>query len=139
MTAEEIANQLRHIASADDFSARSAELRESWLSAGAGVEAIEPILRFMEEHPSIEFGMPGALVHFVEQFYRKGYEEKLVESVERMPIAHTVWMLNRVINGAREPERRQALIAAMEQVRLNPLVDQNTLQLATRFLERLSQ
>jgi hypothetical protein len=27
------------------------------------------------------FGKPGPLVHFVEMFYKKGYEEKLAESI----------------------------------------------------------
>ena len=58
MAAEEIASQLQNIAAADDFAARSTELTEAWLSAAAGIEAVEPILRFMEEHPSIEYGTP---------------------------------------------------------------------------------
>src|SRR5271157_2404854 len=117
MTAEEIASQLQRIAATDDFAASSAKLAESWSSAGAGIEVVEPILRFMEEHQAIEFGMPGALVHFIEHFYGKGYEEKLVESVERKPTAHKVWMLNRVINGARKPETKRPFVTAMEHVR----------------------
>jgi hypothetical protein len=139
MTVEEIASQLERIAASDDFAARSAELAESWSSAEAGIEVVEPILRFMEEHPSIEFGMPGALVHFIERFYGKGYDEKLVQSVERKPTAQTVWMLNRVINGAKTPAKKEPLVKAMEHARLNPATDHATLQLATRFLERLSQ
>ena len=139
MRAEEISTQLERIAAADDFAAESAGLVESWSSAEAGIEVVEPILRFMEEHPSIEFGMPGPLVHFIERFYGKGYDGKLIESVERKPTAHTVWMLNRLINGARTAERKEPLVTAMEHVRFGPAVDQATLQLATRFLERLSQ
>ena len=45
MTAEEIASQLQRIAATDDF-ASSAKLAESWSFAGAGIEAVEPILRF---------------------------------------------------------------------------------------------
>ena len=44
--------------------------------------------------------VPGAIVHFVERFYKKGYEELLVESIKRKPTMHTVWMLNRIINGS---------------------------------------
>lgn len=46
------------------------------------------------------FGMPGAILHFVERFYKNGYEKLLVESIERRPTLHTVWMLNRIINGS---------------------------------------
>ena len=71
--------------------------------------------------------------------YGKGYEDRLVESVRRKPTAHTIWMLNRVINGTKVPKRKRHFLAAMEQARLNPLVDQDTLQLVNRFLERLSE
>lgn len=59
-------------------------------------EAIQPIFKLMEKYPEINFGRPGPLVHFVEKFYKNGYEEKLVESLKRKPKQHTVWMLNRV-------------------------------------------
>ena len=139
MTAQEITDQLQRIVSTDDFAARSAELTDAWSSAGAGLEIVEPVLRFMEEHPAIDFGMPGALVHFVERFYGKGYEEKLIESVQRKPTSVTVWMLNRIINGTKPPDVRQRLIAMMGQARLNPLADQNALQMVDRFLARLSR
>jgi hypothetical protein len=138
MTAQEITDQLQRIAAADDFDAASAPLADAWSSAGAGLETVEPILRFMEEHPTIDFGMPGPLVPFVERFYRKGYEEKLIESIQRRPTAQTVLMLNRLINGAEAPDARQRLIATMERARLNPQVDDLALEKMDRFLERLS-
>lgn len=65
-----------------------------------GIEAVTPLLQLMERHPMDDFGMPGAIVHFVERFYKNGYEKLLVESVKRRPTMHTVWMLNRVLNGS---------------------------------------
>lgn len=65
-----------------------------------GIEAVEPLLQLIERHPLDDFGMPGAIVHFVERFYKKGYEELLVKSINRKPTMHTVWMLNRIINGS---------------------------------------
>ena len=65
-----------------------------------GIEAVKPLLQLMERHPLGEFGVPGAIVHFVERFYKKGYEELLVESIKRKPTMHTVWMLKRIINGS---------------------------------------
>ena len=65
-----------------------------------GIEAVEPLLQLMERHPLVDFGVPGAIVHFVERFYKKGYEELLIESIKRKPTMHTVWMLNRIINGS---------------------------------------
>jgi hypothetical protein len=138
VTPQDITDQLEHIASDQDFLAESAELTDAWSSAGAGVETVEPTLRFMEDHPNIEYGTPGPLVHFVERFYQHGYEERLLESVQRKPTAPTIWMLNRVINGTKEPEVRRRLVAAMEAARVNPLADQNARQMADRFVERLA-
>ena len=139
MTVKEIIEQLEQIASSTDFAGQSAILADRWTSDGTGVEAVEPILRFMEEHAAIEFGTPGALVHFVERFYGNGYEGKLLESVKRRPTLSTIWMLNRVINGTKSPEIQQLLIGALEQSSLNPLTDQNTRQLVSRFLNKLQQ
>jgi hypothetical protein len=137
MTPREIADQLERLIAAEDFATSSAELVDQWTSLNVGSEAVEPILRFTEEHPSVELGMPGALVHFAEKFYGHGYEEKLLESISRRPTRHTVWMLNRVINGAKVPAKKQQFVAAMVRAKSHALVDPNALDQIIRFLERL--
>src|SRR5579859_7837115 len=131
----QIFEQLQAIAEDDDFASRSSELVDAWSSAGVGLEAVESILRFMEEHPTVEFGMPGALVHFVERFDQKGYEAKLLDSIERRPTAHTVWMLNRLINGAKSASAREQLIAVMKQTKDHPQADAETIDRIAMFLE----
>ena len=49
--------------------------------------------------------MPGLIVHFVETFYKKGYEQLLIASVKRRTAMHTVWMLNGVKNGEENQQR----------------------------------
>jgi hypothetical protein len=139
MIPQEIAEQLQRIASMNDFATHSAELTDAWSRAGDGVEMIEPVLRFIEQHPTIDFGMPGPLVHFAEKFCGKGFEEKLMESVERKPMLLTVWMLNRVLNGTSAGPAKRRLHEVMERVRDNQAADQNTLKLVNRFLQRLAQ
>lgn len=68
------------------------------------LDSVQPLLQLMERHPLTYFGSPGEIVHFVETFYKKGYEEKLIASLKRTPTVHTIWMLNRIINGADNPE-----------------------------------
>ena len=138
MTAEDLADQLEQILLEQEFDTRSAELTDKWVSEGIGLEAVEPTLRFMETHPNVDYGMPGALVHFLERFYQQGYEERLLESLRRQPTALTAWMLNRVINGTKEPELRQRLVAAMRAARSSPAADDNAKQAADRFLQRLA-
>jgi hypothetical protein len=134
MTSKELSKQLERLASAEDFSGSAAELTDAWSAAGVGVESVQPILRFMEEYPTLDYGMPGPLVHFIEEFYLKGYEEELTESVDRKPTMMTVWMLNRVLNGTEETEKRQAQIRAMRQAAKNPKADQATIERIQGFL-----
>lgn len=61
-------------------------------------EFVEPILELIEKNPTVDFGMPGELVHFVETFSNKGYEELLIKSVKQSPTPHNIWMLHRCYN-----------------------------------------
>jgi hypothetical protein len=135
MTAEQVGQQLAQIATAgDDFLHRSLDLVESWEQGGVSVEAVEPILRFMEEHPDIDYGVPGSLVHFVERFHKKGYERRLVESISRKPTCHTVWMLNRLINGS-EGDELVRYVELMESVKQHPLADPEIVEQVDDFLK----
>jgi hypothetical protein len=78
--------------------------------------------------------MPGPLVHFVERFYRRGYEQKLVESVATKPTYHTVWMMNRLINGEKEQAKRQEYIDVLAGVSKNQDADAATVERARHFL-----
>ena len=68
-------------------------------------ELVAPILEIIADNPSVDFGMPGELVHFVEQFYKNGYEELLIASVSEKPTAHNIWMLHRCYNDINNPQR----------------------------------
>ena len=110
----------------------------SWTAAGVGVEGIEPLLRFIEKHPTLDYGMPGPLVHFLEGFYETGYEERLVESVSRRPTVMTLWMLNRVLNGTNAPSKRRILVDAMREAVRHGEADAQLREVAQRFMERLN-
>ena len=57
-----------------------------------------------------DFGMPGAIVHYVEQFYKKGYEDLLIASVARRPTLHTVWMINRIKNVGENADKYEKIL-----------------------------
>jgi len=135
---DDVHTELLQAASSSDFIGLTAELVSQWSRDSMTLATVDAIIRFMEDHPSLEFGTPGPLVHFVEQFYRNGYEERLVESVKRAPTPHTVWLLNRIINGATAADERAALIATMADVVHNPRANAETLERARFFLERLT-
>ena len=133
----EIQSQLEGIADAPDFLEECDPLTEQWADNGVGIESVEPILRFMEAHSDLDLGTPGALVHFVERFYRRGYEELLIASLRRRPTAHTVWMLNRLLNGAKSSKERKLLSEELEAASIHPLADPDAHAEARGFLDRL--
>ena len=75
-----------------------------------GISTVEPLLLFMERHPLSDFGMPGAIVHYLEQFYKKGYEDLLAASVIRRPTMHTVWMINRIKNAGENSNKYENIL-----------------------------
>ena len=96
---EELLQEIEQFVGSDDFEYEM-ETRMSQIEAeGAGMEIIDKLLQIMERHPLDDFGMPGAMVHFIEKFTPK-YEPALVRSIKRRPSLHTIWMLNRCINGS---------------------------------------
>lgn len=80
-----------------------------------------------------DFGMPGAIVHFVERFYKNGYEELLIESVKKRPTIHTVWMLNRVMNGS---ENKNDYLEIMKEVTERSDVEEAIKSSASKFMDR---
>lgn len=96
------------------------------------LESIQPILMLIEKNPNVDFGRPGPLVHFVERFYKNGYEEKLIESLKRFPTKHTVWMLNRIIN-ASQGEYKKYFVNQLEDIIMFPNVDKEVVLLAKHF------
>ena len=107
---EELIRELEAQIDSDDYE----EVQENCLAQiqaeGLGLSAVEPLLLFMERHPLSDFGMPGAIVHYAEQFYKKGYEDLLAVSVARRPTLHTVWMLNRVKNAGVDAGKYEQLL-----------------------------
>lgn len=76
----------------DDFEWIMNECMEDIESNYNQLDSVQPLLQLMERHPLTYFGSPGEIVHFVETFYKKGYEEKLIASLKRTPTVHTIWM-----------------------------------------------
>lgn len=94
---DKLLHEIEELVGSDDFIYDVEEKIELIKDEGAGIEIVTPLLQIMERHPLDDFGMPGAMVHFIETFYPR-YEPDLIESLKRRPALHTVWMLNRCIN-----------------------------------------
>lgn len=71
-------------------------------------------------------------MHFMERFYKKGYEEELVASLKRMPTLHTVWMLQRIINAT---DDREIYLDLLKQISDNESYDNEIRDEASHFLD----
>lgn len=118
----------------DDFITTSYALCEELEEADPTGQSIEPLLRLIENHPHADLGAPGPIVHFVEEFYGRGYESLLVESVRRCPVPHTLWMLNRIINGVAEPVKAE-FVKELQAVAERDDIAKDVKDSAIRFLE----
>lgn len=105
MTKEEIITQLQNAAKEDEAYYMDADLIDAINEHPEPFELVEPILEIIGTNPTVDFGMPGDLVHFVELFYKHGYEELLVSSVRKNPTAHNIWMVHRCFNDVNNPKR----------------------------------
>lgn len=101
----EIIERLNGCVKNNDFIYKSEIIVNDLRSCQDSRDAIDLLFRLIEDNPTVDFGMPGPLVHFLESFYGNGYEEKLLESLRRSPTFPTVSMLNRLINGVSLIER----------------------------------
>ena len=110
MELEEIIKTMETKIESDDFEMIMIECIDDIKSNYNQLDSVQPLLQLMERHPLTYFGSPGEIVHFVETFYKKGYEEKLISSLKRMPTVHTVWMLHRIINGTEHPEHYLSIL-----------------------------
>jgi hypothetical protein len=135
MNESDIAEQLSTITAEEQLRVDLLGLIDRWSAVRIGPEVIGPSLHFLEIHPEWDFGMPGELVHFLERFYGRGYEQKLVESISRRPTVHTVWMLNRVINGEKLPEKKQTYLELLASV-ANASPDAMASERAREFLSQ---
>lgn len=135
MKPDELASRLHQAKKAVDFIQDAEFIVQDLISSEAGLEAVPVLLRFIEENPKIDFGTPGPLVHFAERFYGKGYEAELLASLSRKPTPHTVWMLNRIINGTKQLGERERLIKVLRDAAHHPSADNEVRALVARFLE----
>ena len=82
MTKEQIIEVLKAAAKPYERYCIEEGVRQAMMQLPNPRELVEPILEIIGTNPNVDFGMPGDLVHYVECFYKKGYEELLFASVD---------------------------------------------------------
>jgi hypothetical protein len=134
MTTDELTARLMSVIDGGDLISETEELVDELQSENCGLDEVRCILVTMEQHPKIDFGAPGPLVHWIERFYNQGYETLLLDSIGRQPTRHTVWMLNRIINGTKNKEERAKFVGALKSASESDKVDEATREVALHFL-----
>lgn len=131
----DLESKLSALVSADIYEADTTmmyDLVESLEAEPNPFVSIETILRFFETHSDTFFGAPGPLVHFMEKFYRHGYEEVLCGSFLHRPTRQTAFMLNRLINGSSGAQKEE-YIQMLDRALLRNDIDQSTSEEISRF------
>ena len=116
VTKEEIITRLQNAAKEDEEYYMDDDLIDAINEYPEPFELVEPILEIIGTHPRVDFGMPGDLVHFLEQFYKHGYEELLVSSARKNPTAHNIWMVHRCFNDVNNP-KREVFVELMKELK----------------------
>ena len=128
---ETLLKQLEGLVGSDDFEFESEEIIKQLIAQGAGFETVAKLLSIMERHPLDDFGMPGAMVHFIEHFY-PDFVPLLIDSLKRTPTIHTVWMLNRCINGSNNHDE---LLSVLKNIANDDTIDLAISDSAKSFLD----
>ena len=97
-------------------------------------EAIAQLLSFMAKHPDLNYGMPGAFVHFIETFPEEIYVDVLIDSIKRQPTEHNTWMLLRIMNTWSSP-RQKEYIQVMKNTLSHPTIGEDLKQTRMEYLQ----
>jgi len=120
-----------------DFICLQYDIVDEMEKENVGFEITQDVFELMEKNPLVEFGTPGPLTHFIEKFYndnQEQYQTILKKSVREKPTIHTVWLLNRVING-NKGQIKMELTRIMEFISKDENLNEEIREVAENFLE----
>lgn len=110
------------------------ELTDELMTLPQPERGVRALFDVMERMPEADLGTPGPLVHTLERM-RGHYESELVESIKRKPTPLTIWMVNRILNGARIPEQRQFFMDVLRRAAADPTASETAKHEAQHFIE----
>lgn len=93
------------------------------------------IFQFFEAYPENDCGMPGTLVHVMEDYY-PNYVDDLMNSIRRTPSTNTVLMVNRILNSDVDGDLRSRLIECLRDASVHECSSPIIKEQAQGYLER---
>jgi hypothetical protein len=106
----------------DEFPVQVDELLES-IPKELHESLIPSIFQFFEAHPLEECGMPGGLVHLVENYY-PNYKQILIRSMQKAPNFSSILMVNRILNSELSEDERNEYTALLIELSNNSGADE---------------
>jgi hypothetical protein len=143
MTSDELKEQLYEIACSEDGSLQCDSLCTELIESDAGLETVDAILDYLGSFDDESLCCGGgykakeSLMHFVERFSGRGYEQLLIESVEQRPRLLTIHMVGRAIRRERRTDFRNRLFDVLDQIASSFFVDDHVRECAGRTLTSL--
>lgn len=110
---QQIINILESETAHSDFPACCASAVSKIKTLASPQEAIQPLLSFMTRQPNLNYGMPGAFVHFIETFSEEVYVDFLIACIRQQPTEYNIWMLRRIMNTWESP-RQEEYVSVMK-------------------------
>ena len=95
---------------------------------------VKSLIKIIQENPEFDFGNPGEIVFFLEKYDEEKYDRILVESVMEKPTEHTIFMMNRIINGASE-EKKSEYIELYMKILCDNRINDELKNIIKEFLE----
>lgn len=116
---------------------RLEELLSSLEPSACGEAELTALLQVFERFPEHDgFGVFWSILHLLEAC--TGYEEALVRSVRRKPVAFNLTMVNRLLNAGVREVGGQPLDGLLASAERSEEADQRAKQVARSFMQRLA-
>lgn len=93
---------------------------------------LSTLFRTIERLVDVDTGSPGPIVHTIERI--GGYEQLLIESIQRKPTPLTAWMVNRILNATHEQSVREQWLTLFKQAQENTEISSRTRQTLLDFI-----
>ena len=95
---------------------------------------VRPLIEIIQENPEFDFGNPGEIVFFLEKYDEEKYDKILVESLMKKLTEHTIFMMNRIINGASD-EKKSEYIELYMKILCGNRINNDLKNIINEFLE----
>lgn len=104
---------------------------------------LKRVFELFEKYPKACWGEQGVIVHYLESLDNCLFENELIASIERCPVDHTLWMLNRLCNSKHTKEEINKYCNIFKDVVEQKNLDSNVVSSAEHFFnyqnKRLNQ